>query len=101
MFGTAARRRGSLLHIVRRLRRCCIEKQAALVYMVVASKIGIEATLVSTVSNLQKKGCVGVWSKLLRISGPMYVRAVATRMLIFSGGEVGHDEVFAADESAY
>ena len=32
-------------------------------YMVVASKMGIEATLVNTVSNLQKEGFLGVWSK--------------------------------------
>ena len=54
--------------------------------MVVASKIGIEATLVSTVSNLQKKGCLGAWSELLRASGSMYVRAVTARMLIFCPG---------------
>ena len=58
-------------------------------YLAEASKMGIEATLVNTVGNLQKEGFLGVWSELLRTSGPMYVRALAARMLIFARGSGG------------
>ena len=81
----AARRRGGLLHLVQGLRRCCIEHRPPLLYMVVAGKMGIEATLVNTVSNLKEKGFVGVWSESSGTRGPMRMRALTARILMLSG----------------
>ena len=53
--------------------------------MVVAGKMGIEATLVNTVSNLKEKGFVGVWSESSGTRGPMRMRALTARILMLSG----------------
>ena len=47
VFGTAARRRGGLLHIVRGCVAAALRNRSPLVYMVVASKMLIEAELVT------------------------------------------------------